>query len=53
MQLKLVEDVNDDFPGGVLVKIYKVSSANTTVLTLRFIDLDKPFHYHHREQQIH
>jgi len=33
MQLKLVENVNDDFPRGVLVKIYKVSSANTTGAT--------------------
>ena len=31
MQLQLVEHVSNDFPGDALVKIYKVSSANTAV----------------------
>jgi hypothetical protein len=53
MQLQLGEDVNSDFPRGTVVKIYKVTSANTTVLILSFINCDKPFYYQYREQQIH
>ena len=53
MQVRLVEHISPEFPKDTLVKIYKVSSANTTVLILLFINCDKPFYHQYREQQIH
>jgi len=32
MQVKILEHVDANFPLGALVKIYKVSNTNTTVL---------------------